>query len=108
MFVDNLVSSMRYVLYELLLSVFAPLVILLTFAHVANGGFFPKYYDVDQFVLLGSLFAFTFPFVRTMIYTLAILINSALLMLRLQTKCRSEWDCRSANDLFAQYFPLKY
>lgn len=102
---NSIIENVRNIVCEIMLSIFAPVALLLSINNVTNGVFDITDYELKSYVLFGGLFAFVFPSMRAMVYTGCILTNAVMLMLRIQMKCKTEWDCRSAYDLLAKYFP---
>jgi hypothetical protein len=99
-------NIIRNIVYEILMSVFTPCMIVLTFVNVTNNKIPPPQIDQFQFMVLVSLLAFIFPVIGSVIWTVCVLINALVIYVRVQMKCKTDWDCRSANDLFHQYFPF--
>ena len=103
---DLTIDNIRNVVYEILMSMFTLIIIVLAISNVTNNKIPPPQIDQFQFMVLVSLLAFVFPVIRSVIWTACVLINALVIYVRVQMKCKTDWDCRSANDLFHQYFPF--
>ena len=100
---DSIIDNIRNIVYEILMSMFTPIMIVLTISNVTNNKV-PTFCIGDM--CMGGLLAFAFPAIRSMIWTVCVLINALAIYVRVQMKCKTDWDCRSANDLFQQHFPF--
>jgi hypothetical protein len=103
---DSIIDDVRNIVYEFLMSVFTLCMIVLTFVNVTNNKIPPPQIDKFQFMVLVSLLAFVFPVIRSVIWTVCVLINALVIYVRVQMKCKTDWDCRSANDLVPSIFPI--
>lgn len=106
MYPDSHTTKMRNIVYEVVISMLTPSIIMLTFINLTNNQFQIPSGDDQSIVLLGGLLAFAFPTIRSAIWTVCVLINTMVIYVRIQVKCKTDWDCRSANDLFNRHFPF--
>lgn len=105
---DVFINAVRNVVYEVLISLFTPIFVVFTFINVTDNNFVPPDIDVFQSIVFGGLLAFVFPMLRSVITTTCLLINAIVIYIRIQTKCKTVWDCQSTYDLFHQYIPVKF
>ena len=61
---DSIIDNIRNIVYEILMSVFTPCVIALTFFNITGKVLYTPGIDKFQTVLLTSLLAFVFPMIR--------------------------------------------
>jgi hypothetical protein len=109
MFSNLLITNARNIVYELLLNLFAPVLLFLTICLLNNEHPKDVMNDMEfvRLVIILSVVMFVFPFLRNLTYLICILIIGAKLNTFISMKYQSEWDCRSAYDLFKKNFKMQ-